>query len=258
MDFAGTVTQVAPDVTGFRPGDRVVGFAGKGGHAEYLSMPETGAIVTMPKQLSFHEAAALPFGGLSALVFLRDFAGVQPGQRVMVIGGSGGVGVYAVQIAKALGAHVTAVAGPDNQALLHELGADDARDYSTGPFLRPQDRFDVILDTVGAITVAQSRRSLAPVGVFLPLNFGLSEILAAIKSAIFRGPRVKVGVSQDTAADMAALLDMWRAGVLRPVIDRVYPMGQVARAYAHVESRHRKGAVILTITAEGDLKRGAA
>ena len=247
MDFAGTVTQVAPDVTAFKPGDRVFGFAGKGGHAEYLPIHETGAITRLPEGLSFAEGAALPFGGLSALVFLRDYAGLQAGQKVLVIGGSGGVGAYAVQIARAMGAHVTAVGSEENHPLLTSLGADQARDYRAGPYLFKGDDFDVIFDTVGAATFDQAKMALAPTGVFVPLNFGLPEIMAALLTSRTNGQRVKIGVNEDRAADLQVLVNMWRTGGLRPVIDREYPMEDVVAAHTHVESRHRKGAVILTI-----------
>jgi NADPH:quinone reductase-like Zn-dependent oxidoreductase len=241
-DFAGVVQAVAPDVTMFKPGDRVLGF-GRSAHAEYLTIDQAGAVAHLPPTLSFEQGAALPFGGLAALVFLRDYGRVQPGQKVLVIGGSGGVGAYAVQIAQALGAQVTAVASASSQELLQQLGAAHQRDYRAEPSVQTGDAFDVILDTVGAVDFRTARRGLAANGVFLPLNFGLREMLQAMVSK-----QIRIGVNPDTRADLESLLAMIDMGTLRPVIDRAYPLEHAAQAHAYVQTRHRKGAVILTVS----------
>ncbi|MGH1353471.1 MAG: NAD(P)-dependent alcohol dehydrogenase [Thalassovita sp.] len=247
-DFAGLVESVGPDVTTFQSGDRVMGFSVSGAHAEYLTIDQNAAVAHLPAEMRFEHGAALPFGALSALVFLRDFAQVQPGQRVLVIGGSGGVGAYAIQIARALGAQVTGVASTGNQELMRELGASDVRDYRAGPFLHASDGFDVILDTVGAVDFAQARPALTRNGVFVPLNFGVTEMMQAAISGK-TGKRIKIGVSGDTQADLETLMSMVQAGTLRPVVDQIYPMEQAVQAHAHVEGRHRKGAVILDMQA---------
>lgn len=243
-DFAGVVEQVGPEVTDFKPGDRVFGF-GKSAHAEFMVIDQTGAVTHLPPDLTFQQAAALPFGGLAALVFLRDYGQVQPGQKVLVIGGSGGVGAYAVQIARALGAKVTGVASAENLDLMRDLGAAQVRDYRAGPYLHPSDQFDVILDTVGAVDFAKARTALARSGVFIPLNFGVKEMLQALLNR--SGPRIKIGVNDDTRADLETLVALSAAGQLRPVIDRIYPLEQAVQAHTHVQGRHRKGAVILAI-----------
>lgn len=241
-DFAGVVEEVGSDVSLFKPGDRVFGFAPRGAHAEYLIIEQMGAVTHLPQTLGFAEAAALPFGALAALVFLRDYGQVQPGQKVLVIGGSGGVGAYAVQIARAMGAEVTAVASAGNLELMQQLGAAQVRDYRVDSPVQTTDGFEVILDTVGAVSFAQARPGLAENGVFIPLNFGLKEIALAMVNK-----QLKIGISGDTRADLDTLVAMIDAGKLRPVIDRCYPLEQAVQAHAHVEGRHRKGAVVLTV-----------
>lgn len=246
MDFAGEVAATGPGVTGFAPGDRVFGFSGGGAHAEYLTLKASGAVAPIPEGLDFAQAAALPFGGLAALVFLRDFGGLAAGQRVLILGASGGVGAYAVQIPRHIGAEVTGVASAANHVLLRDLGAAHVLDYHSedplggGPY-------DLILDTVGATGFAEARRALAPRGLFLPLNFGLREILQALRARLAGGPRIRIAVNEDRREDLDTLSDLVRRGALRPVIDSRYPLEALPRAYAHVEARHRRGAVILDI-----------
>jgi len=246
LDFAGEVDAVGDGVSRFATGDRVFGFAGKGAHAEYLVMPEAGAIAATPEDLSDPEAAALPFGALSALVFLRDYAGLLPGQSVAVVGASGGVGAYAVQVARALGARVTGIASAGSRGFVLGLGAERFVDYGVEDFTFGAERYDLVLDTVGATDFSRARRVLAPSGLFLPLNFGLREIVQSLRTRLRSGPRVTIGVSGDTAADLEALKTMIAEGQLRPVIDSIYPLGRIAEAHAHVETRHRRGAVVIS------------
>ena len=249
MDFAGEIAATGAGVAGFAPGDRVFGFSGGGAHAEYLTMPAKGAVAPIPEGLEFAEAAALPFGGLAALVFLRDFGAVAPGQRVLILGASGGVGAYAVQIARQLGAHVTGVASETNHALLRELGAARTIDYrredplSGGPY-------DLILDTLGATGFAAARRALTPNGLFLPLNFGLREMLQALRACLTGGRRIRLAVNEDKREDLDTLAALVRQGALRPVVDSRYPLEALPEAYAHVETRHRRGAVVLDVAPE--------
>ena len=247
VDFAGEVAEVGTGVTRFRKGDRVFGFAGKGGHAEYLAISEGDAVAKTPADLSDAEAAALPFGALSALVFLRDFGKVRPGHRVLVVGASGGVGGYAVQIAKALGAEVTGVASGDNAAFVESLGATDVIDYRTQAIAATGRKWDVILDTVRPADFAEARGVLAPAGVYLPLNFGLKDMLRAPSTGKRGGPRMITAINGDTREDIEKIAEMVTQGVLKPLIDSRFPMERIADAYRHVEGRHRKGAVILDV-----------
>lgn len=249
-DFAGEVARVGPAVTGFEVGDRVFGFAGRGGHAEYVAVPANGAVARTPDSVTNAEAAALPFGALAALVFLRDYGHVAAGRRVLVIGASGGVGSYAVQIGKALGAEVTGVASAGNAAFVQSLGADRFIDYRTVDFAATGARWDVILDTVRPADFDHARRALTPGGVFLPLNFGIADMIRAPFTGRSGGPRMVTGINGDTRADLEMIAALVSEGALRPVIDSRFPMRKVRDAYARVEERHRAGAVILEIVPE--------
>ncbi|MBS0125757.1 NAD(P)-dependent alcohol dehydrogenase [Thetidibacter halocola] len=247
MEMAGEVVAVGHAVTRFTPGQRVFGFAGGGAHAEFLVLDEDATILPTPDDLSDAEAAALPFGALCALVFLRDVANVAPGQRVLILGGSGGVGVYAIQVAKALGANVTASASAGNSGLMRDLGADVVLDYrvddpaSAGPY-------DLVFDTVGATNWARIRTVLRKTGLFLPLNFGARELWHMLRAKLAGGPRIVLHVNADRADDLRVILGMIADGLLRPVIDRRFPLERIAQAHVYVEGRHRKGAVIVDVT----------
>ncbi|MBK6520043.1 MAG: NAD(P)-dependent alcohol dehydrogenase [Polyangiaceae bacterium] len=168
MDFAGEVAAIGAGVSDFRVGERVFGAATRGAHAEYVTVRADGAVTRTPPGLSDAEAAAVPFGANSALAFLRDFGAVRAGQRVLVVGASGGVGVWAVQIARHLGAEVTGVASAKNLELVRSLGAARALDYGSEAYLEPGAGYDLIFDTLGATTFAQARPALAPSGTYLP------------------------------------------------------------------------------------------
>lgn len=250
-EFAGVVEAIGADVKSFVPGQRVFGITSKGGaSAEYLALPETAALAEMPDRLSFEEAAALPFGGLAALVFLEEFAGLKASQRTLIIGASGGVGIYAVQIAKALGAHVTGLSGPDSQALVRSLGPDMTLNYKMTKLSDIADRFDVILDAVGVVAPRQARKLLRRGGLFLPLNVGLRELVAALLNPFFNR-KVRLAVNPNTAKDLERLTRLVRDRKVQPIIDTVYPLSAASAAHAHVETRHRKGAIILSIQNQG-------
>ena len=245
-DFSGRVAALGAGVTRFAVGDDVFGFAGHGAHAGRLAMPATGAIAAKPPRLTHAEAASAPFGGLAALVFLRDFARVEAGQRVLILGATGGVGVFAVQLARHFGAHVTATAGPEKSDLVRSLGADVLIDHRREDFARAAEPFDVILDTVGATDFAKARRALAPSGVYVPLDIGLREMAQRIATMRGDGQRIAIGVSSDTAPDLELLAGLLEAGTIRPVIDSTYPLDRIVDAHRRVESRRKTGAVVVT------------
>jgi NADPH:quinone reductase-like Zn-dependent oxidoreductase len=245
-DFAGTVVEVGQGVTGFAVGDRVFGFRFGGMHAEYATVKADGAVVRTPETLSDVEAAALPFGAIASLQFLDRFAAVKPGERVLVVGASGGVGAYAVQIARALGAEVTGIASGSRRDLVTELGAERFVDYRETPPESLTGPFDVIFDTVGALSYPQAAHMLARGGRFVPLNFGVTD-MGHVRKARRNGHEIILKVNGDTKEDLRLLTAMIAEGKLRPVIDRVYPFAAIREAYAHVESRSRKGAVVLDL-----------
>ncbi len=251
MDFAGEVVAVGEGAQGFTLGDRVFGSASRGAHAEYVTVRADGAITHTPANLSDAEAAAVPFGANSALAFLRDFGGVRAGQRVLVVGASGGVGVWAVQIAKHLGAEVTGVASARNLELLRSLGATRALDYAKDAYLPAGAEYDLIFDTLGVTTFAQAKPALTRNGTYLPLTAGFREIGQSILTRFGSGPRVKFAISSNTRASIETNAALLADGTIRPVIDEVFPMARIADAHRKVESRHKRGAVIVEIAAGG-------
>ena len=250
MEFAGTVEELGANTSRFAVGDRVFGFSARGGAtAEYLAIAEEAAIAPMSSKLNYEEGAALPFGGLAALAFLTSFGALKADQDVLIVGASGGVGVYAVQIAKAIGAQVTGVAGPDNQSFITDLGADQAIDYTKTNLEITAGRFDVILDAAGVLPPKAALRLLKTAGVFLPLNMGLPEIGAALLN-VFRSRKVKLAVNEDTAEGLAHLTQLVESRKLKPVIDSVFPLERARDAHARVESRHKRGSVVLRVSSE--------
>jgi NADPH:quinone reductase-like Zn-dependent oxidoreductase len=250
MDFSGVVEAVGEGVTRFRPGDSVFGStsaSSRGAHAELVAVPESAAVIAKPSFLSHEEAAAIPFGANSALQFMRDFGGVQPGQRVLVVGASGGVGVWAVQFAKHLGAEVTGVASAANLELVRSLGAHHVRDYAAGPYLRAGDDFDVIFDTVGVTSFADARPALSSTGTYLPLDSDLRKMMQALFTSRSRGHRVKYAVSQNTREGLELTVGLIESGALRPVVDEVFPMDRIADAHRRVEGRHKRGSVVVRV-----------
>ncbi len=248
-DFSGTVVATGEGVTRFRVGDRVFGAASGGAHADYLTIAETAAVVLKPPSLTDAEAAAVPFGASCALAFLRDVADVRPGQRVLVVGASGGVGTWAVQLARHLGAEVTAVCSARNADLVRSLGAHHVVDYATGSLAPHGATYDLIFDTIGVTTFASTRSLLAPNGLYLPLNSGLREIVQALLPSWSSGQRVKFFISQNTRAGLEEVVHLLETGALRPVVDQVYPLERIVDAHRRVDGRHKRGTVVVTTRA---------
>ena len=250
--FAGRVTAVGPEVTRFQPGDDVFGGAPHGAHAELLAVPEDGPVARIPADTSYESAATLPYGALTALVFLRDLAQVRPGQRVCVVGASGGVGRYAVQLARHLGAEVTAVCSQPNHALVRSLGAQHVVDYRTEDFRAEASqpggrRYDVIFDTIGATRYDLCRRVLTEDGRYLSLIVTIPLLLAVLATAVFGRQRALTGVALPTPALMEDLSALMAQGALRPTIDRTFPLAQAVAAHAH--RPHAHGSERLTVAA---------
>lgn len=247
MEFSGRVAGRGADVTHFAIGDAVFGFTPAGAHAEYLTIKADAVVAAKPDNIDHVEAAVVPFGALSALVFLRDYAKLQPGQRVLIHGASGGVGVFAVQLAKHFGAEVTAVASAANLDLLRDLGADHVIDYATRDFTQGDARYDLVFDTVGKTRFSRVKRVLTDRGIFLPIEFGFREILQSLLTAKSRGKRVVIGVSGDSRADLGYVADLLARGEIRAVIDSTYPLDDIAAAHARVQSRHKRGGVSVVV-----------
>ena len=250
IDLAGIVDVIGPGVTSLQPGDEVFGFAA-GSLAQLVCVP-AGQLVRRPASLSLEEAATVPEAGITALQGLRDHGRVQPGQRVLVIGASGGVGTFAVQIAKALGAEVTGVCGPTNQDLVRSIGADHVVDYTKTDVTTAGERYDVILQLAGTAGPGRLRRALVPGGTLVLSNgegrvAGVDRILAAVILNPFVRERLVVFETKENGADLATLAGMIEAGQVRPVIDRTYPLAEAGEALRYLEAGHARGKIILAV-----------
>lgn len=252
-DLAGVVAAVGKDVTAFRPGDEVFGWSTMGTLAEYACVP-VDHLVTVPADVSIVDAAAVPTSALTALQALRRIANVQPGQTVLVTGASGGVGSFAVQIAKALGAEVTGVCSTRNVELVRSLGADHVVDYTRTDFTRAGQRYDVILDNVEAQPLAAVRRALTPTGTLIP-NSGhggrwLGPIGRIVRARVLSGftrQRLRPFASVEKREDLLTLSDLLTTGQVTPVIDRTYPLEEGADALRYVAAGHTRGKVVITV-----------
>lgn len=243
-DFAGTVEQVGAGVTEWMPGDRVFGATGAswGGHAPLLVVKSTGAIAALPDELTPAQAVALTDGGMTALPFLRDTGRLRAGMRVLVIGASGAVGSAAVQLAKHLGAHVTAVT--TNTELVRRLGADAAIDYRERDVTAGADRFDLVFDAVGASSFRRVRGILSPEGAYLttvPGEVLLDRLVTRRARISFTGLRKDA----DKRPDLAELALLAATGILTPLVDSEYALDDVRSAHARVDSRRKRGTVVL-------------
>jgi NADPH:quinone reductase-like Zn-dependent oxidoreductase len=247
-ELSGEVVAIGRRVTRFAVGDQVFAFPGAkmGCHAEYRSLSQAAAIAPKPANLSHEEAAALSFGGTTALGFLRR-AKLQPGERVLVVGASGGVGTAAVQLAKHFGAEVTGVCSTANVELVRSLGADHVIDYTQADFTRTGQTWDVILDTTGTAPYSRCKGSLRDGGRLLLVLGGLSDLLLAPWVSLTTRKRVSAGPVSGNADDLRFLARLAEAGELRPVIDRRYPFEQIVQAHRHVDTGHKRGNVVMTL-----------
>ncbi|WP_316359177.1 NAD(P)-dependent alcohol dehydrogenase [Devosia sp.] len=243
-EFAGTVEAVGKSVTRFKSGDRVFGLNVYGCHAEYKVLPEDAGIATMPDSLGFDEAAAIPFGALTAQFFLR-LANITPGQHVLVNGASGAVGAFAVQLARHYGAHVTGVCSSDNAALARDLGAETVIDYRTTDFARSGQLYDVIIDTVGNVTLGRFRRATPATGILLAVDGGGTAFVRALWTKFVGTRKVLATVSADRQADLETVRDLVAAGTLRPTIDSRVAFADIVQAHARADSRRKRGAVVV-------------
>jgi NADPH:quinone reductase-like Zn-dependent oxidoreductase len=249
-DIAGTVEAVGAAVKKIRPGDQVFGWC-TGAFAEYASTSEDN-VVPKPANLTFEQAAAVGVSATTAIQLLRDDGKIQPGQKVLINGASGGVGTFAVQIAKAFGAEVTAVTSTKNVDLVRSIGADHVIDYTREDFRNGGPRYDLILDNVGDRSMSQTRRALTPSGTLLS-NGGrhaggkLGRVIRATVVSMFVRQQGKPSVKTQNRADLIALKELVEAGEVMPVIDGTYPLSETPRAIGHVAAGHARGTVVITV-----------
>ena len=247
-ELAGVIESIGKDVAKFKVGDQVFAFsdASMGCHAEYKCMPQDGAVVLKPPSLSYDEAAALSFGGTTALDFLRR-GKLQSGEKVLVNGASGGVGTAAVQLARHFGADVTGVCSTANMELVRSLGASHVIDYTKEDFTQNGETYDVIVDTVGTAPFSRSRDSLKAGGRLLMVLAGLPDMLRIPWVSVTSSKKVIAGPVAVRAEDLRFLAGLAEAGEFRPVIDRRYPFEQIAQAHSYVDTGRKKGNVIITL-----------
>ncbi len=253
-DFAGTVEAVGKDVTQFRPGDEVFG-GRSGAFAEYVCVGEDRAVVPKPANVTFEQAGAVPIAALTALQGLRDKGQIQPGHKVLVNGASGGVGTFAVQIAKALGAEVTSVCSTRNVDLVRSIGADHVIDYTQEDFTRSDRRYDLLLDVAGSRSWSECRRVLNPQATLVlvggpktnrligPLGHVVKVRLAGLRSS----QKVVFFIAKFNKADMVVLRDLLEAGKVTPVIDRRYELSEIADALRYMGEGHAQGKIVITV-----------
>jgi NADPH:quinone reductase-like Zn-dependent oxidoreductase len=252
-DVAGHIEAVGSSVTRFRPGDAVYGGIGLGGFAEFASAAES-VLALKPANLTFEQAAAVPMAATTALQGLRDAGRLRHQQRVLIIGASGGVGTFAVQLAKMFGAHVTGVCSTRNVDLVRSLGADEVIDYTAQDYLRTAKPYDVVFQLAGTRSAAECRRVLTPRGT-LVLSSGdggpwlgpLGRMLQGMLLSRFVPQRVAPFMARDNAADLQTLKDLIEAGKVTPVIDTTYTLEQTANALRHVETGHARGKIVVTV-----------
>lgn len=252
VEFAGEVAAVGSGVRQFHVGDQVFGSRWFGAHAELICISEAGALALKPANVSFEEAAAIYDGASQALSTLRQ-GDVQERKRILIYGASGSLGTAAVQIAKHLGAHVTAVCGTDHVELVRLLGADEVIDYRHEDFRKNGQPYDAIIDAVGKYAYRWARRSLKPGGIYVATDVGprpLETLLFAVVTRWIGSRRLKFASGRRSREDALYLKQLVEAGVYRPVIDRVFPMGQVADAHRYVEGWHKAGNVVLKMEPE--------
>jgi NADPH:quinone reductase-like Zn-dependent oxidoreductase len=253
-DLAGRVEAVGSNVTQFQPGDEVLG-TGVGAFAEYACARET-AVVLKPATMTFETAAAVPIAALTALQGLRDNGQIQPGQKVLIQGASGGVGTFAVQIAKAFGAEVTAVCSTRNLDMARSIGADHVIDYTQEDFTRNGQRYDLILAINGYHPILAYRRALSPTGRYVLVGASAAHLLQALFQTMFLGPLISrtgrqklgfMGVAKINQKDLVLVKELIETGKIVPVIDRSYPLSETAEAFRYFAEVHAKGKVVITV-----------
>lgn len=251
MEFSGVVEAVGKAVTKFQAGDAVFSGAEFGGHAEYRCVPESGPIALKPANLRFEEAAALCFGGATALHYLRDKGKVRPGESVLVNGASGAVGIASIQIARHFGAEVTAVCSAANADLVRAFGADHVIDYTQEDFTRNGKTYDLIVDAAGSAPWAVCKNSLSPRGRLLVVLGSLWGMIHAPFVSRKGGKTVITGVAAPSAEKTAYLAALAAEGKFKPHIEHVYAFKDIAKAHAHVDTGRKRGSVVVSIV-EGE------
>jgi NADPH:quinone reductase-like Zn-dependent oxidoreductase len=247
-EFAGGVEEVGNNVKRFKQGDQVFGYPGQsfGAYAEYLCVPDDGVLTIKPANMTYEEAAVVPYGAIMALNLLQK-VNIQPGQKVLVNGASGGIGSAAVQIAKHLGAEVTGVCGAPRLEFVKSLGADKVIDYTKDDFTQNGEIYDLILDILGKGSFSKFINSLKPNGVLFFASFKMKQIFQMLWTSMTGGKKVICAIAPGSTEDLNSVKGLIEAGRIKAIIDRCYPLEQAAEAHRYVETGHKKGNVVITV-----------
>ncbi len=249
LELAGEIESVGKNVKRFMKGDQVYGFTGfgPGAYAEYKCMPEKGSLVIKPTNMTYEEAAAVVDGASTALFFLRDKANIQSGEKVLINGASGSIGTFAVQLAKYFGAEVTGVCSTANLELVKSLGANKVVDYTKQDFTKNGETYDIIFDTVGKSSFSRCKGSLKKNGRYIVTVMGLTPLVQTLWTRVVGGKKVIFTMSIEKTEALIFIKELIEAGKLKPVIDKCYPLEQIADAHRYVEKGHKKGNVVITV-----------
>jgi len=247
-ELAGEVEAVGAAVTRFKKGDQVFGYVGEGmgAYAEYRCMPEDGCVTLKPVNLSYAEAAVIPYGAIMALSLLRK-AKIQPGQKVLVNGASGGIGSAAVQLARRFGAEVTGVCGTPRLEFVKALGADHVIDYTKEDFTQSGETYNLIFDILGKSSFSRCKKSLKSKGIQLFASFKMKQLFQMLWTSLIGDKKVICAIAPGSLADLISVKELVEAGKITAIIDRCYPLEQAAEAHRYVEQGHKQGQVVITV-----------
>ena len=251
-EFAGEVTSIGKNVKLFKPGDHVFG-AFEGTYSEYVCLSENDAVIKKPSNMNFNEAAAVPYGALTALPFLRDTGNIKNGQKILIIGASGGVGTSAVQLAKYFGAEVTGVCSTSNLDMVKSIRADNVIDYTKEDFTQNDEKYDIIFDTVGKNSFSNSKISLANKGIFITAVISWSILFQMLLTSKLGSQKAKIAFtglrsSEEKNKDLIFIKELVESEKIKTVIDKTYPLEQITEAHDYVDRGHKKGNVVITIS----------
>jgi NADPH:quinone reductase-like Zn-dependent oxidoreductase len=247
-EFAGEIEAVGKGVKLFKAGDQVMGYLGQrmGAYAEYLCMPEDGSLALKPANMTYAEAATVPYGAIMATSLLRR-AKVQRGHKVLINGASGGIGSAAVQLAKYYGAEVTGVCGAPRAAFVKSLGADKVIDYTEEDFTQNGETYDLIFDILGKSSFARCKNSLKPNGIYLLASFKMKPLFQMLSTKFSGSQKVICAMASEDSKDLFFIKELVEAGKFISIIDKCFPMGQAAEAHRHAESGQKTGQVVITL-----------
>lgn len=253
LDLAGVIESVGVNVKQFNLGDQVFGTTEPafGAHAEYICLPEDGVLAIKPSNMTYEEAATIPVIGNTALHFVRDMGNIQSGDKVIINGASGGIGTFAVQLAKYYGAEVTGVCSTTNMDMVESLGADHTIDYTKEDFTHNDQTYDVIFDAVGKSSFSRCKNSLRENGIYLATVPKFEVLLQMLWTSKMGNKKVKLEGAPAKIENLLYLKELIESGKLKTVIDRIYPLEQTAEAFRYVESGHKKGNVVIIVVHEG-------